>query len=157
MSKKAREALFIGLLCAVSYLAVYVARNVLSTVTPQMVESGEFTKEYIGNVSSLFFTFYAIGQLLNGFLGEKIFTTTFSNLGVVSLPSEFSGYVESMDCCLGPQTTNRLACTAVSCGGVSTFTISKMTADRTFEERMYKLLTDDGLEVSVEGSEYYDR
>ena len=98
-----------------------------------------------------------IAKLVYGFLGEKIFTTTFSNLGVVSLPSEFSGYVESMDCCLGPQTTNRLACTAVSCGGVSTFTISKMTADRTFEERMYKLLTDDGLEVSVEGSEYYDR
>ena len=72
MSKKAKEALFIGLLCAVSYLAVYVARNVLSTVTPQMVENGEFTKEYIGNVSSLFFTFYAIGQLFNGFLGEKI-------------------------------------------------------------------------------------
>ena len=71
-NKRAREALFIGLLCSISYLAVYVARNVLSTVTPQMVEGGEFTKEYIGEISSLFFIFYALGQLLNGFLGDKI-------------------------------------------------------------------------------------
>ena len=71
-NKRAREALFIGLLCSVSYLAVYIARNVLSTVTPQMVEGGEYTKEYIGEISSLFFIFYAIGQLLNGFLGDKI-------------------------------------------------------------------------------------
>ena len=71
--KKVRtEAILIGSLCAISYLAVYVARNVLSTVTPVMVENGEFTKEYIGNISSLFFIFYAIGQLLNGFLGDKI-------------------------------------------------------------------------------------
>ena len=71
-NKRACEALFIGLLCSVSYLAVYIARNVLSTVTPQMVEGGEYTKEYIGEISSLFFIFYAIGQLLNGFLGDKI-------------------------------------------------------------------------------------
>ncbi len=83
MSKKAREALFIGLLCAISYFAVYVARNVLSTVTPQMVENGEFTKEYIGNVSSLFFIFYAVGQLLNGFLGEKIKARYMLTLGLL--------------------------------------------------------------------------
>ena len=42
-NKRACEALFIGLLCSISYLAVYIARNVLSTVTPQMVEGGEYT------------------------------------------------------------------------------------------------------------------
>ncbi|MBQ8392311.1 MAG: MFS transporter [Clostridia bacterium] len=72
INQKAREALFIGLLCSISYLAVYIARNVLSTVTPGIVGSGELTKEYIGNISSLFFIFYAIGQLLNGFLGDRI-------------------------------------------------------------------------------------
>ena len=96
-----------------------------------------------------------IAKLVYGFLGEKIYTTTFSNLGVVNMPSEFSKYIECMDFCLGAQMTNRLACTAVTCSGVSTFSISKMTADPTFEERMYKLLTDDGIDVEVEGSEYY--
>jgi len=72
INQKAREALVIGSVCALSYLAVYIARNVLSAVTPSMVENGAFTKEYIGNISSLFFIFYAIGQLLNGLLGDKI-------------------------------------------------------------------------------------
>ncbi len=82
--KKARgEAILIGSLCAISYLAVYVARNVLSTVTPVMVENGEFTKEYIGNISSLFFIFYAIGQLLNGFLGDKIKARYMMSVGLL--------------------------------------------------------------------------
>ena len=82
-NKRAREALFIGLLCSISYLAVYVARNVLSTVTPQMVEGGEFTKEYIGEISSLFFIFYAIGQLLNGFLGDRIKARYMLSIGLL--------------------------------------------------------------------------
>ncbi len=72
MDKKVKNAVMIGVLCSVSYLAVYFARNILSAVTPQMVASGEFTEGYIGGVSSLYFIFYAIGQLINGVVGDKI-------------------------------------------------------------------------------------
>ena len=61
----------IGTLCSVSYFAVYIARNVLSAITPQMVEAG-FSEEYIGAISSLYFACYAIGQLINGAIGDKI-------------------------------------------------------------------------------------
>lgn len=67
-----RNAIIIGSLCSLSYLAVYVARNMLSAVTPQMIESGGFTTEYIGTLSSFYFIFYAVGQLINGVLGDKI-------------------------------------------------------------------------------------
>ena len=77
-----KNALFLGLLCAISYLAVYVARNILSAVTPQMLEGGAFTKEYIGEVSSLFFIFYAIGQLLNGIIGDRIKARYMMSLGL---------------------------------------------------------------------------
>ena len=96
-----------------------------------------------------------IAKMVYGFLGEKLYTTTFSNLGVVDMPSAFSEHVESMDFSLGAQMTNRLACATVTCGGICTFSISKMTADPAFEQKMYQLLTDDGIEVKVEGSEYY--
>ena len=66
-----RNAIFIGTLCSVSYLAVYFLRNILGAVTPQMIETG-FTEAYIGKVSSLFFIFYAVGQLINGALGDRI-------------------------------------------------------------------------------------
>ena len=68
----ARNAVFIGSLCSVSYLAVYVARNILGAVTPQMIETGGFTTEYIGRVSATYLSFYAVGQLINGFLGDRI-------------------------------------------------------------------------------------
>ena len=67
-----RNAILIGTLCSISYLGVYFARNILSVVTPQIIESGVYTEEYIGSISSMFFTFYAVGQLINGLIGDKI-------------------------------------------------------------------------------------
>ncbi len=46
ISQKAREAVFLGTLCSVSYLAVYVARNVLGAVTPKMTADG-FSLDYM--------------------------------------------------------------------------------------------------------------
>lgn len=72
ISFKAKNAILIGMLCSVSYLAVYIARNVLSAATPQMLESGAYSSAYIGKVSSMYFIFYAVGQLVNGAIGDKI-------------------------------------------------------------------------------------
>ncbi len=72
ISNNAKKAIFLGTLCSIAYLAVYIARNVLSAVTPQMIEQGGYTESYIGKASSLYFVFYAVGQLINGFLGDKI-------------------------------------------------------------------------------------
>lgn len=71
LQPKVKNAIMIGTLCAISYLAVYTARNMLSAVTPQMVEEG-YTEAYIGQISSLYFVFYAFGQLINGIVGDKI-------------------------------------------------------------------------------------
>ena len=71
MTENAKKALKIGTLCFLAYLAVYLARNVLSAVTPAMQEQG-FAKEAIGLSSSIYFYTYAIGQLINGFVGDKI-------------------------------------------------------------------------------------
>ena len=70
--EKVKNAVMIGSLCSVSYLAVYVARNILSAVTPQMIAADGFTNGYIGEVSSVYFIFYAVGQLINGAIGDKI-------------------------------------------------------------------------------------
>ncbi len=71
ITKNVKNAIMIGVLCSISYFAVYIARNILSAVTPQMVELG-YTEEYIGKISSLYFIFYAVGQLINGAVGDKI-------------------------------------------------------------------------------------
>ena len=71
LSQNARKAIYLGTLCSIAYFAVYIARNALSAAAPKMTEAG-YTEEYIGSVSSLFFIFYAIGQLINGIIGDKV-------------------------------------------------------------------------------------
>ena len=71
IGQNAKKAIYIGSLCSVSYLAVYIARNILGAVTPQMIEGG-YSESFIGTVSSVYFICYAIGQLINGAVGDKI-------------------------------------------------------------------------------------
>lgn len=78
-----RNAIFLGSLCSISYLAVYVARNMLSAVSPQMIENSGFSTEYIGAVSSLYFIFYAVGQLINGMVGDRIKAIYMISFGLI--------------------------------------------------------------------------
>jgi len=68
----ARNALTIGTMCSFSYLCVYLCRSVLSAVTPQILEEGVFGVEQLGTISSTLFIVYAIGQLINGTIGDRI-------------------------------------------------------------------------------------
>lgn len=71
LKQTAKNAIFLGTLCSVAYFGVYIARNILGAVTPQMIENG-FSEDFIGSISSLYFILYAVGQLINGAIGDKI-------------------------------------------------------------------------------------
>ena len=80
--KSVRNAVLLGSLCSVSYLAVYIARNILSAVTPAMKSGSGFTTEQIGDLSSVFFISYALGQLLNGLVGDRVKAKYMISLGL---------------------------------------------------------------------------
>ncbi len=67
-----KRALSIGGISIFTYMVSYYLRNLLSVLTPQMLEGGEFTVEQIGLLSSVYMVLYAAGQLVNGFLGDRI-------------------------------------------------------------------------------------
>lgn len=92
-------------------------------------------------------------RLIYGFIGDKIFSNTLSNIGVVKFPPEIAAHIDSMDSMPGSTITNRASCSVVTCSGIATFSISKNTADPSFEEAIYDLLVNDGIEPVVEGSE----
>lgn len=81
LSNNAKKAIMLATLCSVAYFAVYIARNILSAVTPQMIEL-DFTESYIGQISSLYFVFYAVGQLINGIIGDKVKAVWMMTLGL---------------------------------------------------------------------------
>lgn len=72
ISTKARNAILIGSMCAISYLAVYIARNVLSAASAKMDTAGVLNDDILGTLTSVYFFTYAIGQLINGVIGDKI-------------------------------------------------------------------------------------
>ncbi len=69
---EARNAILLGSMCCLSYLAVYIARNVLGAVTPALISDGVFNEAQIGTLSSIYFIAYAVGQLINGIIGDRI-------------------------------------------------------------------------------------
>ena len=71
LSSNAKNAIYIGSLCSVSYLAVYIARNTLGAVTNGMIADG-YDKPYIADISFFFLMCYVFGQLINGIIGDKI-------------------------------------------------------------------------------------
>ena len=83
ISAGAKKAIYIGSLCSLSYLAVYIARNILGAVSPQIEASGAFDKAFIGSLSSIYFTCYAVGQLINGLIGEKVKAKYMISFGLI--------------------------------------------------------------------------
>lgn len=81
--KNVRNAILIGTLCFFSYLGVYFARNIMSAVAPQIIEKGIFSEKFIGNISSGFFICYAIGQLFNGLIGDRIKSRYMMSFGLL--------------------------------------------------------------------------
>lgn len=50
---------------------------------PEMIKEGVLDRSQAGLISTLFFTFYATGQLVNGFLGDKISSKLMIFIGVL--------------------------------------------------------------------------
>ncbi|MDD3213415.1 MAG: hypothetical protein PHY64_07065 [Eubacteriales bacterium] len=93
-----------------------------------------------------------IAYLIYGHLSDNVFTTTFSNLGVITLPEEFGDYVEKFDFVLGPSVKNRAVCSLCSYDDRAVLTIIKMTAFPEFENALFDQLASIGLEPYVEGT-----
>ncbi len=96
-----------------------------------------------------------VARVVYGFLGDRVFTTVLSNLGRVDMPDEMARHVRKMDFVLGTVNISRAACSMVTAGNICTFSIAKLTADPSFEERMFKLLCENGLEPHISGSGLY--
>ncbi len=97
-----------------------------------------------------------VAERLYGFLGDRLISNTLSNLGVVRMPAQEAAEIEGFDFLLGPSSINKAACAMVSFGDTAVFTITKTTVDPSFEKRMEKLLTDEGLSVTIKGSPVYE-
>ncbi len=97
-----------------AYFTCYIGRLNYSSAMTAMIDGGVLTKTQAGTISMLYFFVYGAGQLLNGFLGDKmrpermIFTGLFlstlcnflmgavSAFGMMALVWSVNGYAQAM-------------------------------------------------------------
>lgn len=87
---------------------------------------------------------------------KKNTSNVLSNLGVVKFPKSISENIVNMDFFLNTSLTNSHLCSMITVNNVTTFSITKLSNDLIFEEKMYELLCNEGIIPIVEGSEFYE-
>ncbi len=91
-------------------------------------------------------------QIAYGYLGNSIIGNTLSNLGLVKVPEEMAEEISHFDFLLSPSYPTKVTCSLVSFKDKARLTISKATLDPSFEDRLYEILTEDGITIKAEGS-----
>ncbi len=78
-----KKAVDIGVTCILIYVVNYYLRNVLSVLTPTLLSTGLFDVDRIANLSSTYMLLYAIGQLVNGYLGDALSPKYMISIGLL--------------------------------------------------------------------------
>ena len=92
-------------------------------------------------------------RIITGFLGDRVFSTTLSNLGVVRMTPEMEPFVKKIDFSLGGGMLNRASCAMVTAGNTAVFSVTKLTHDPSFEESLNRQLEEFNLPFCITGSE----
>jgi NRPS condensation-like uncharacterized protein len=145
--------------------AITGVEDILPEISGQLEEKAsrsamnEMMNATVGLVRSLrfvpLFIKRPIARIIYGFLGDRVFSNTLSNLGVVTVPEEMAGCIDKFDFVLGTGVTNRAACSMVTFGDTAVLSVAKLTADPSFEEKLLALFRENDLDPAMKGSELY--
>lgn len=72
MTLEKRNKIVVFLLCFFAYTTAYLCRANFAIALPRMQQEATLNKIILGSIGGAFFWTYAIGQLINGFLGDLI-------------------------------------------------------------------------------------
>jgi len=87
--------------------------------------------------------------------GDRVSSSTLSNLGVVKLPEEMRRHVERFDFILGPLLYNPNACACVTFGDTLCINFTRTIRESLIERRFFTFLVREGLHVTVESDRRY--
>ncbi len=72
IQKGTKNAIAIGVSCFLAYAGCYMGKNILSSMLPQMIGGGIYSRGSLAAMGSAFFVTYGTGQLINGFVGDRV-------------------------------------------------------------------------------------
>ena len=82
---KTKSKFIIFLTCYLAYTAIYVARLNLTMATPGFKAENILSQEQIGLMGSAFFVVYALGRIINGYIGDKTSPWIMISTGLILL------------------------------------------------------------------------
>ncbi|MBQ2546985.1 MAG: MFS transporter [Clostridia bacterium] len=81
--QKIRLATRLVILCWISYTTVYIGKKTLSVCLPDMIADGVCDKAAGGVIGTCFLAAYALGQLVNGWFGDRLHPRFMIPVGLV--------------------------------------------------------------------------
>lgn len=111
MVQEDKTSRLLFLLCWFAYFSAYLGRLNYSVALAGMVESQMFSKPDAGLIGTTYFLMYGIGQIVNGFLGDRLspFKLIFCGLLFSALSNLFMGLCSSFVLMAGIWGVNGLA------------------------------------------------
>ncbi len=85
--------------------------------------------------------------------GDRYYSTTLSNLGLVTLPPEMARYVARFDFILGPPSVNPLNCACVGYDGMIYINMSRTVREPVVERLFFTSLVKMGVPVKIESNQ----
>ena len=86
-------------------------------------------------------------------VGERLFTTTLTNVGAVRLPQAMAEQVERAEMLLGASSSYRSNCAAISLGDKLCLTFTRDIAETDFERNVLCFLVKEGIAVRVSSNQ----
>lgn len=86
-------------------------------------------------------------------IGDDLFTCCLSNLGVICLPGSMEPFISRFDFCLSNSDRIPLNCSLCSSKGIVSITFSSSMKETLVEQKFFRFLTGEGLNVTIESSE----
>ncbi len=79
-----KKSWLVVIYCILAYTTVYIGRKNLSVCLPAMIEDNVISQSFGGTVGTCFYIFYACGQFVNGWLGDRIHPKTMICTGLMT-------------------------------------------------------------------------
>lgn len=119
----------------------YLQKNINSNV--------DYQKNWLIKVLPLSVKSFFLNNAFN-YMGEKLQTCAFSNIGLVKTPPEFEKYVDRYEVNLGRSKHNSISVGLISFGDKMVLTVSSKLCENTTEKDYFRLLAELGVKLKVE-------
>lgn len=87
---------------------------------------------------------------------RKYTTTTFSNVGRVSVLPEYKPYIDKFLFLLAPEPVEKIKCSACSYENNLIFTFTSILQDTSIEKAFFRYLEEQGIDVELESNEVHN-